>query len=88
MEQRTLWNTIEERRTRWIGNTLRQNGFVKNPIEGEIEGNVPRGRPRDEYSIEERRTRWIGHTLRHNGLVDEYNRRKNRGRSPKRKAKG
>ena len=48
-EKRTLWNTIEKRRTRWIGHTLRHNGFVKNIIEGKIEGKVPRGRPRDKY---------------------------------------
>jgi hypothetical protein len=48
-EERTIWNNIEKRRTRWIGHTLRRNGFVKNIIEGEIEGKVLRGRPRDKY---------------------------------------
>jgi hypothetical protein len=47
-EERTLWNNIEKRRTRWIAHTLRYNGFVKNIIEGKIEGKVPRGRPRDK----------------------------------------
>jgi hypothetical protein len=32
--------------------TLRQNGFVKNLIEGKLEGKVPRGRPRDKYISE------------------------------------
>jgi hypothetical protein len=38
-------------------------------------------------NIEKRRTRWIGHTLRQ-WTREEYNRRKNRGKSTKRKAKG
>jgi hypothetical protein len=37
-EDRSLWNTVEERRTRWNGHTLRHNGFVKNITEGKIEG--------------------------------------------------
>jgi hypothetical protein len=37
-EERTLWNNIEKRRTRWIGHTLRHNGFMKNIIGGKIEG--------------------------------------------------
>jgi hypothetical protein len=40
-EERTLLNNIEKRRTRWIGHTLRHNGFVKTIIEGKIEGKVP-----------------------------------------------
>jgi hypothetical protein len=48
-KERTLWNNIEKRRTRWTGHTLRHNGFVKNIIEGRIEGKVPRERPRDKY---------------------------------------
>jgi hypothetical protein len=32
-----------------MGHTLRHNGFVKNIIEGKIEGKDPRGRPRDKY---------------------------------------
>jgi hypothetical protein len=47
-EVRTLWDTTEKSRTRWIGHTLRQNGFAKNIIERKIEGKVPRGRPRDK----------------------------------------
>jgi hypothetical protein len=43
-EEQTLWNTIEKRRTRQIGHTLRHNGFVKNIVEGKIEGKVPRRR--------------------------------------------
>jgi hypothetical protein len=35
-EERTLWNTIDERRTRWIGHTLRHNGFVKNIVKRKI----------------------------------------------------
>jgi hypothetical protein len=42
-EEWTLWNTIEKRRTRWIGHTLRHHGFLEN-----ILGGVPRGRPRDK----------------------------------------
>jgi hypothetical protein len=41
-EERTLWNNIEKRRTRWIDHTLRHNGFVRNIIEGKIEGKVLR----------------------------------------------
>jgi hypothetical protein len=37
-EERTLWDNIDKRRTRWIGHTLRHNGFVKNIIEGKREG--------------------------------------------------
>jgi hypothetical protein len=48
-EEWTLWNNIGKRRTRWIVHTLRHNGFVKNIIDGKIEGKVPRGRPRDKY---------------------------------------
>jgi hypothetical protein len=48
-EERTLWNNIEKKRTRWIGHTLRHNGLVKNIKEGKIEGKVIRGRPRDKY---------------------------------------
>jgi hypothetical protein len=48
-EERTLGNTIKDRRTRWIGQTLRDNGFVKNIIEGKIEGKIRRGRPREKY---------------------------------------
>jgi hypothetical protein len=48
-EERTLWNNIEKRRTRWIGHTLRHNRLVKNIIEGKIEGKVPRGSLRDKY---------------------------------------
>jgi hypothetical protein len=48
-EEGALWNNIGKRRTRWIGHTLRHNGFVKNMIEGKKEGKVLRGRPRDKY---------------------------------------
>jgi hypothetical protein len=48
-KERTLWNNIEKRRTRWIGHTLRDNGFMKKITEGKIEGKVPRGRPRNNY---------------------------------------
>jgi hypothetical protein len=48
-EERALWNTVEKGRSRWIGHTLRHNGFVKNIMEGKIEGKVLRGRPRDKY---------------------------------------
>jgi hypothetical protein len=37
-----------KRRTRWIGHTLRHNGFLKNIIEEKIVRKVPRGRPRDK----------------------------------------
>jgi hypothetical protein len=47
-EERTVWSTKEKRRTRLIGHTLRHNGFVKNIIEGKIEGKVSRERPRDK----------------------------------------
>jgi hypothetical protein len=39
-QEQTLWNNIQKRRTRWIGHTLRHNGFVKNIIEGKIEEKV------------------------------------------------
>jgi hypothetical protein len=42
----TQYNS-EKRRTRWIGHTLRHNVLVKDIIEGEIEGKVLRGRPRE-----------------------------------------
>jgi hypothetical protein len=41
-EEWTLWNTIEKRRIRWLGHTLRRNRFMKNIIEGKVEGEVPR----------------------------------------------
>jgi hypothetical protein len=42
-EERTKWNTIEKRRTRSIGHTLRHNGLVKNMIgRGRIEGEFPK----------------------------------------------
>jgi hypothetical protein len=54
-EERPVWNTKEKRRTRWIGHTLRHNAFVKNKIERNTEGKVPRGRPREGTWDKERR---------------------------------
>jgi hypothetical protein len=48
-QRRSHWSNIEKGRTRWIGLTLRHNGFVKNTIEGKIEEKVPRGRLSDNY---------------------------------------
>jgi hypothetical protein len=45
-DERTLWDNIEKKRTRWNGHTFRHNGFVMNEIEGKIEGKGPREKPR------------------------------------------
>jgi hypothetical protein len=41
-EERTLWDTIEKRRTRWIGYILRHIASVKDIIKEKIEGKVLR----------------------------------------------
>jgi hypothetical protein len=41
-EERTLWSTICQRRTRWVGHVMRQNNYVGS-IWG-IEGKAPRGK--------------------------------------------
>ncbi|KAI5715825.1 hypothetical protein M8J77_023140 [Diaphorina citri] len=48
-EKRQLMNIIAKRRTEWIGHNLRHEGLLHTIIEGLVEGNVQRGRPRKEY---------------------------------------
>ena len=48
-EKRTLSSSISERRSRWIGHTLRHDNLLSTIIEGTIEGKNRPGRPRREY---------------------------------------
>jgi hypothetical protein len=48
-EERTLWSTIRQRRTRWVGHVMRHNDYISSIMEGKIEGKAPRGRPRDKF---------------------------------------
>jgi hypothetical protein len=48
-KERTLRNTKEKRKTKWVAHPRRHNGFKRNIIEGKREGKVPRGRPRNKY---------------------------------------
>ena len=47
--QRNLLNTIKQRKLRYFGHIKRQNGFLKQTLEGKIEGTRPRGRPRTTW---------------------------------------
>jgi hypothetical protein len=48
-EERTLWSTKRQRRTRWVGHVMRHNNYVGSIMEGKIEGKAPRGGARDKY---------------------------------------
>src|SRR6476469_6209458 len=45
-EKRSLIKTIWDRKKDWIGHVVRGNGLMKLVLEGRMEGNRPRGRPR------------------------------------------
>src|SRR6476469_7623102 len=45
-EKRSLINTIWDRSKNWIGHVVRGDGLMKLVLEGRMEGNRPRGRPR------------------------------------------
>src|SRR5438034_10811409 len=44
--ERELINMLINRKKRWIGHVLRGDGLLKEVIEGRMEGNKHRGRPR------------------------------------------
>ena len=48
-ERKHLKLTIMERRARWIGHVLRHENLLHTVIEGMVEGNNFRGRPRQQY---------------------------------------
>jgi len=48
-DAKLLWNNIVRRRNEWIGHIMRHEGLLKLIIEGTIEGNNRRGRPRLEF---------------------------------------
>ena len=48
-EKRTLIASISLRRSRWIGHIMRHESLVGHIVEGTIEGENRRGRPRKEY---------------------------------------
>lgn len=48
-EKRNISNIIENRRGKMIGHLIRHDSFIRNIIEGKIEGKRRRGRPRIEY---------------------------------------
>jgi hypothetical protein len=41
-EERTLWSTIRQRRTKWVGHLMRHNNYVRSIMEGKIEGKAPK----------------------------------------------
>ena len=47
--ERSLLNTIKKRKLRYFGHVKRQNGLLKQTLEGRIEGRRPRGRPRTTW---------------------------------------
>ncbi|KAI5644882.1 reverse transcriptase (RNA-dependent DNA polymerase) domain-containing protein [Phthorimaea operculella] len=48
-EKRALLRTIENRRGKMIGHLIRHDHFLKNIVEGKVEGRRRRGRPRRNY---------------------------------------
>ena len=58
--ERKLLKTIKQRKLRYFGHVKRQNGFLKQTLEGKIQGTRPRGRPRTTWvdNIQE----WTGRT--------------------------
>ena len=47
--ERNLLKTIKQRKLRYFGHVKRQNGILKQTLEGRIEGTRPRGRPRTTW---------------------------------------
>ena len=47
--ERSLLSTIKKRKLRYFGHVKRQNGLLKQTLEGRIEGRRPRGRPRTTW---------------------------------------
>ena len=47
--QRNLLKTVKQRKLRYFGHVKRQNGFLKQTLEGKIQGTRPRGRPRTTW---------------------------------------
>jgi hypothetical protein len=48
-EERTMWNTIRQRISRWVGHVVKDSHCMQSIMEGKIEGKAPGGRPRDKY---------------------------------------
>jgi len=44
--ERDLMSMLRNRKKKWIGHVLREDGLLKEAIEGRMEGSKPRGRPR------------------------------------------
>ena len=59
--EKTLLNTIKERKLKFFGHIKRHDSIMKNILEGKMEGRRPRGRPRAQWcdNIKE----WSGHSL-------------------------
>ncbi|PZC78062.1 hypothetical protein B5X24_HaOG202597 [Helicoverpa armigera] len=47
--RRQLLHSIENRRGKMIGHLIRHDDFIKNIVEGKVEGKRGRGRPRYSY---------------------------------------